>query len=252
MPPGGIRIGEEEIRRVEGARFLGVWVDGGLSWTGQVERVRTKVGQLLGILGRLGSVLGGRQLLSLYNGLVLPHLQYCLMVWGDFQGDRNATLGGALLSYQKRFAGLVAEKRGRYHADPILAEHGMLKLADLYRQQLRVYGWRFWHGRLLASQAALLSRVGDVHRYGTRSARGGLYLASRDHGSVGYRVPVEWASLTDDQRGMGSLAGFKRGSRDGFLAGYRSFVCAVRDCYVCGEGGRGGEEGGNVGASGEG
>ena len=66
------------------------------------------------------------------------------------------------------------------------------------------------------------------------------------------RVPVEWASLTDDQRGMGSLAGFKRGSRDGFLAGYRSFVCAVRDCYVCGEGRVGGDEGSNVGASGEG
>ena len=98
----------------------------------------------------------------------------------------------------------------------------------------------------------MLSRVGDVHRYGTRSARGGLYLASRDHGSVGYRVPVEWASLTDDQRGMGSLAGFKRGSRDGFLAGYRSFVCAVRDCYVCGDGRAGGDGGSNVGASGEG
>ena len=98
----------------------------------------------------------------------------------------------------------------------------------------------------------MLSRVGDVHGYGTRSARGGLYLASRDHGSVGYRVPVEWGSLTGDQRGMGSLARFKRGSRDGFLAGYRAFVCVVRDCYVCGGGGGGGNEGGNVGTSGGG
>ena len=75
---------------------------------------------------------------------------------------------------------------------------------------------------------------------------GGLHLTSRDHGSVGYRVPVEWASLSDDQRGMGSLAGFKRGSRDGFLAGYAAFVCAVRDCYVCR--GEVGQEGHNVGA----
>ena len=95
----------------------------------------------------------------------------------------------------------------------------------------------------------MLSRVGDVHGYGTRSARGGLYLAGRDHGSVGYRVPVEWGLLSDDQRGMGSLVAFKRGSRDGFLAGYRGFVCAVRGCYVCGTGeGRG--EGYNVGAAG--
>ena len=143
---GGVRIGGEEIRRVEGARFLGVWVDGGLRWTGQIGQVRTKVGRLLGVLGRAGAVLGGRSLLSLYNGLVLPHLQYCLMVWGDFQGGRNVTLRGSLLRYQKRFAGLVAGKRGRYHADPLFAQYGMLKVGDLYRQQLRVHAWCFGRG----------------------------------------------------------------------------------------------------------
>ena len=196
-------------------------------------------------------MLGGRQLLSLYNGMVLPHLQYCLMVWGDLRGDRNSVLGGALLRYQKRFAGLAAGRRGRYHADPLLAEHGMLKLGDLYRQQLRVHAWRFWNGRLPANQAAMLSRVGDVHGYGTRSARGGLHLAGRDHGSVGYRVPKEWASLTDAQRGVRSLAGFKRGSKAGFLSEYVAFVCAVRGCYVCGAG-RALGEGRNVGTTGGG
>ena len=71
-------------------------------------------------------------------------------------------------------------------------------------------------------------------------------MSTRDHGSVGYRVPVEWASLSDSQRGTGSLGRFKRESRDGFLAGYGAFVCAVRDCYVCrAELGQGGH---NVGA----
>ena len=172
-PAGGIKIGDEEIRRVEGARFLCVWIDEGLKWVGQIGQVRAKVGQLLGVIGRASAVLGGRALLSLYNGLVLPHLQYCLMVWGDFRGCGNLTLGGSLLRYQKRVAGLVAGRRGRYHADPLLAEYGMLKVGDLYRQQLRVHAWRFWNGRLPENQQAMLSRVGDVHGYGTRSARGG-------------------------------------------------------------------------------
>ena len=54
-----------------------------------------------------------------------------------------------------------------------------------------------------------------------------LHPVGRDHGSVGYVVPREWASLTDGRRGMqsmagfkrGSVAGFKRGSVDGLLAG---------------------------------
>ena len=178
VPPGGIMIGGEEIRRVEGARFLGVWVDEGLRWTGHIDQVRAKVGRLLGVLGRAGAVLGGHSLLSLYNGLVLPHLQYCLMVWGDFQGDRNATLAGSLLRYQKRFAGLVAERRGRGHHDPLFARFGMLKVGDLYRQQLRVHAWRFWRGLLPEGQAAMLSRTADVHGYVTRSARSRIALTT--------------------------------------------------------------------------
>ena len=236
VPPGGVKIGGEEIRRVEGSRFLGVWVDEGLRWTGQIGQVRARVGRLLGVLGRARAVLGGKALLSLYNGLVLPHLQYCLMVWGDFQGSRNVTLGQSLLRYQKRFAGLVAGRRGRYHADPLFAQFSMLKVGDLYRQQLRVHAWRFWNGRLPENQAAMLCRVGDVHGHATRASRGGLHLTTRDHASVGYRVPKEWAGLSGELRGAGSLAAFKRRSRGGFLEGYGAFWCSDVRCAVCGGG----------------
>ena len=233
----GLGVGGEQIRRVEGARFLGVWVDGGLRWAEHGGRVRGKVGQLLGVLGRASAVLGGRTLLSLYNGLVLPHLQYCLMVWGDFQGDGNGALGGALLRQQKRFAGLIAGTRGRYHADPLFARYGILKVDDLFRQQVRVHAWRFWNGQLPANQAAMLRRVDGVHGYGTRRAGVGLFVSTRDHRSVGYRVPREWGSLPGGLRDLGSLGAFKRASRSGFLRGYGAFVCGVRGCYVCGVGG---------------
>ena len=192
------------------------------------------MGQLLGVLGRARAVLGGDAILSLYNGLVLPHLQYCLMVWGDFREGRNLTLGGSLLRYQKRFAGLVAGIRGRYHADPLFARFAMLKVGDLYRQQLRVHAWRFWNGSLPENQAAMLRRVGEVHGHATRSARGGIHLGTRDHRSIGYRVPVEWASMALEEREMGNLAAFKRRSRAGLLGDYAAFVCWVMGCGVCG------------------
>ena len=166
------------------------------------------------------------------------------MVWGDFQRDGNGAAGGALLRCQKRFAGLIAGIRGRYHADPILSGLGLLKVGDLYRQQLRVHAWRFVNRRLPENQAAMLQRVGEVHGYGTRSARGGLFLATRDHRSVGYRVPKEWGALTEEQRAVGSLAALKRGSKAGFLAEYGKFVCHVRGCYVCAGSQRGESDGG--------
>ena len=86
------------------------------------------------------------------------------------------TLGWALLRYQKRFAGLVAGLRGRYHVDPLFAQFAMLKVGDLYWKQLRVHAWWFWNGRLPENQAAMLQRVGDVHGYSTRSAGRGIHL----------------------------------------------------------------------------
>ena len=65
-----------------------------------------------------------------------------------------------------------------------------------------------------------------------RAARVGLYLSTRDHRSVGYRVPKEWATMTEVQRGAGSLGAFKRGSRGGFLSGYAGFRCAG-GCGIC-------------------
>ena len=111
----------------------------------------------------------------------------------------------------------------------------------LYRQQLRVHAWRFWNGKLPPGQAAMLGRVGDVHGHATRSARSGLFLSTRDHRSVGYRIPKEWATVAEVQRQLGSVAAFKRSSRAGFLAGYGGFECRVGGCRVCARGGTGDE-----------
>ena len=156
------------------------------------------------------------------------------MVWGDFREGGNLALGSALLRYQKCIVRMVAGVRGRCHADPLLTEFGMLKVGDLYRQQLRVHAWRFWNGCLPENQAAMLQRVGDVHSYGTRSAGRGIHVGTRDHRSVGYRVPREWAGMSEEEREGGSLAAFKRRSRAGFLAGYGGFECGTVGCGVCG------------------
>jgi hypothetical protein len=97
--------------------------------------------RILGVLGRAGADLNERLLISLYNSLVLPHLQYCLMVWGNFEADRNKAQEATLLKLQKRFVGIIAGQGGRYHANPLFAKYGILKVGDLYQQQLRMHAW---------------------------------------------------------------------------------------------------------------
>ena len=226
-------IGGEVIKQVSGARFLGVWVDDGLKWTGQIDKVKTKIGQLLGVMTRASGALEGRTLLQLYNGLVLPHLQYCLMVWGDFVGCRNLTAAAALLRYQKRFVNLIAGQTGRLHSDPLFAKHKILKVGDLYRHQLRCHAWRFWHGKLPTNQSSMLDKVSSTHSHATRAANMGICAAGKDHCSVSYRLPKEWSSIDEDLRKVKSLNAFKKRSKGSFLEGYKAFKCREMGCGVC-------------------
>ena len=233
VPQGGIQIGGELIKRVEGVRFLGIWVDEALKWTGQIEKVRSKVSRLLGVLGRVRPVLGGGLIKMLYNAMVLPHLQYCLIVWGDFQEGHNRLAGEYLLRHQKRFVGLISEAKGKYHADPLFAKLGILKIEDLYRQQLRIYAWQFMKGFLPASQAILLSKISEIHGHNTRSARRDFFVSTSDQRCLGYRIPKEWQSIPDDVKKIGSLTGFKKKSKQEFIDKYKSFLCKTSDCYIC-------------------
>ena len=172
---------------------------------------------------------------SLYNGIVLPHLQYCLIVWGDFQGSRNKIAGSNLLRLQKRFVGMAAGCGRRVHTDPLFAKFGVLKIGDLYKQQLRIHGWQFWNGRLPIGQAVMLQRVSDTHRYGTRATGSNLAIGGRDQGSICYRVPKEWATITEAAKQLKSIAAFKRNSKTMFITEYKKFQCNITECGVCGQ-----------------
>ena len=131
----------------------------------------------------------------------------------------------------------MAGETKRYHADPLFAKFNVLKVGDLYRQQLRIHAWQFWHGCLPQAQAAVLERVSQTHDHGTRLARRGMFISTRDHKQVGYRVPKEWETLTEPLKKATSLGSFKRQSKGEFIKGYGQFRCTVRDCFVCREGG---------------
>jgi hypothetical protein len=130
--------------------------------------------------------------------------------------------------------GIIAGQGDRYHADPLFAKYGILKVGDLYRQQLRMHAWKFHNDRLPDSQAAMLARVGEPHSYGTRVAHNGLVVSMGDHRMVEYRIPMEWGTLTEEQKGIMSVAGFKRSSRGDFLVQYEVFQCGMAGCWVCG------------------
>jgi hypothetical protein len=80
----------------------------------------------------------------------------------------------------------------------------------------------------------MLARVGKCRRYGTWAERSGLVVSTGNHTLVNYRVPMEWGTLTEEQRAVHLVVDFKRNSKGDFLVQYGTSQCGVAGCWICG------------------
>jgi hypothetical protein len=62
--------------------FLGIVLDSSLKWKKHIDFISNKINRISGIFYRLKRFLPENILLMLYNSLVLPHLNYGVLLWG--------------------------------------------------------------------------------------------------------------------------------------------------------------------------
>ena len=89
-----LKIDNVIIEKVDEFSFLGLTMDTNLNWKRHSEKICNKCAKMIGILNRLKYVLPHRINIMLYNSLILPHINYCIMAWG-YKGSR-------LLKIQKK------------------------------------------------------------------------------------------------------------------------------------------------------
>ena len=77
-----LKIDNTNIDRVEEFNFLGLTIDTHLKWKKHTDKISNKCSKLTGILNRLKYVFPQDIKCLLYNTLILPHINYCIMAWG--------------------------------------------------------------------------------------------------------------------------------------------------------------------------
>ena len=174
--------------------------------------------QTMGIIGRARGFMDRAQLLLLYNTMVLPHLQYCLLNWGNFKGDGNLGLRDGLMSLQKTFVRIIIGAHQISHADPLFANLSTLKVDDLFTQQVRVFSFALFRGKLPGGISSLFDKVN--HSHNTRGARSNFFVSHSDSRSIRHIVPKCWKSLVWDLKLSPSIASFKARSKVDLLAPY--------------------------------
>ena len=102
-----VSAGEDQVNRVSSFNQLGVVLDKKWKWKTHVNSLLQKLGHRLSVFNRIYHMLDEKSLTAYFNGLVLPHLDYADVVWGDQPG--LTTQMKQLQSFQNRIAKKISK-----------------------------------------------------------------------------------------------------------------------------------------------
>ena len=82
-----LKIDNVNIDQVKEFNCLGLIIDTNLNWKKHAEKISNACSKKIGILSKLKHILPLDIKKILYNSLIVPHINYCIMAWG-FESNR--------------------------------------------------------------------------------------------------------------------------------------------------------------------
>jgi len=207
------------IKQTHSTKFLGVYIDQHLNWLDHIHQVENKISKTCGILSKLKYKLPKSILLTIYNSLILPYLQYCTLIWAC--GSQNKLK--KLLIIQKRAVRHISHVHSTCHSAPIFKELNILTINDIYTQQVAQFMFKYTAGLLPIAFSGYFNINSQTHHHYTRqSEHFHISFANtrlRQH-SISISGPRIWNALDSDLQLMNSFSVFTSKLKESFFMNY--------------------------------
>ena len=79
----GVNLDSTILERVQQTKFLGVIIDECLTWKNHIDCVAKTIARNIGVMNKLKHFVPERILFTLYCTMVMPYLNYGILVWGN-------------------------------------------------------------------------------------------------------------------------------------------------------------------------
>ena len=132
-----LNIRNNKLDVVQKTKYLGVQIDSSLDWKEQIKVVSTKVSRAVGFLKHAKSFLPKESFLTLYTGIIEPHLRYCYSVWGC----AGSTEINRLQKLQNRAARIITNSSFDTPSRPLIEGLGWKTIEELisYESKIMVF-----------------------------------------------------------------------------------------------------------------
>jgi len=159
-------INNSPIENVDKFKYLGVWLDPSLTWSLQIDKISKTVSKRNGLLRRLRNILPQKILNLLYKALILPHLDYCDVVWGNAGKTHLKHLDRLQNTAGKIILGLPR----RYPTNLLLNTLSWDSLETRREHHLNTMVYKSLANKLPSPLCDIFSFVSSTHKHSTRSS----------------------------------------------------------------------------------
>ena len=155
-----LKISNTHIVKVNEFNFLGLTLDTKLDWKRHSNNTSNKISRTIGVLNKLKHVLPQHIKTIIYNTLILPHLNYCILCWG-FKCNR-------VFALQKKAVRIITCSKYNAHTEPLFKAVKLLKFSDLLKLRELNFYYKFIHKLLtIPLQNWQIIRNTNIHEHNT-------------------------------------------------------------------------------------
>ena len=226
------------IEQVTEFNFLGLIIDSNLNWKAHLSAIGTKISRVIGLLHKLKIIFPKHVLHSIYNSLIMPHLNYSLLAWG--------IKSRKIEQLQKKAIRVLYSKSPIAHTEPLFIKMNQTKLSDLYTCQLLKLYYKLYRNKLPRYFDNFLPEFGihnhtlrnDLIRlpairceFGEMNAKYQMHLRLRELASPLHCTAYPSIEISEDTLDT-SIHCFSNYLKTQFVRSY-SNRCHINDCFVC-------------------
>jgi len=228
-----IKISNYKIEEVNEFKFLGAYIDSNLSWKIHTTKKANQILRVVGVLSRLKNLVPIKILKTIYNSLVLPHLSYAIICWGNSTGKEIKRLH----ILQKRAIRTISRSKYNSHTSKLFKQMNLLKLDDIFHVACAKFYYSIKTNLVSHYFQQLLPRNTDIHNYYTRNNED-LHIFNANtnlqNQLVNVKISKVWNSLPISLKAMNlSNKCFSYKVKNFYLSQYPT-ECFIPNCYICG------------------
>ncbi len=161
-----------------------------------------------------------RILHTLYCTLILPYINYGILIWGN----TCRLYIDKLVKLQKWAIRTVSKSHYRSHTAPLFACHSVLTVDDMYTLELGLFMYKYSINELPVAFKNYFTKRSDIHNYPTRHVND-LNITNNkksfpDHG-IRSSGPILWNSLPKSLKDSKSVKHFRNTFKRSLIEKYK-------------------------------